>query len=211
MGATEKTGESSRRDGSIGQDLKELIRLARGLGMSGGAAVSTRDIVIDDGLAELCRKPGCDNYGLSPSCPPHVGGPSRFRELRERFEHALVVKIDVPTEILLSVEVRDIMRLLHEIVSRVEGAAVEMGYSDSQAFAGGSCKKLFCPDHADCRILEGDGNCRNPENARPSMSGFGIDVARLMQAATWTLGETTGSEDGDGTSTAPLCGLVLVG
>lgn len=206
-----KAGESSRIDANINQDLKELIRLARGLGMSSAAVVSTNDIVIDDGLAEMCLKPGCENYGLSPSCPPHVGGPSRFRELKEQFEYALVVKIDVPRSILLSGEVRDVMRLLHEIVSHVEGAAMEMGYPDSRAFAGGSCKKLFCPDHADCRVLAGDGDCRNPEHARPSMSGFGIDVARLMQAADWTLEESGHDGGSGGTSTAPVCGLVLVG
>ena len=143
-------------------DLDELTQLARRLGASGGAAISASEICIEDNLAKLCQDPQCENYGLSTGCPPHVPGPDGFREFQKNFQQAVVFKIDVPTEILLSSQRREIFQLLHEIAAGVEQAAVEMGYSQSRGFAGGSCKMLFCRDHADCRVLaEGDA-CRHP-------------------------------------------------
>jgi len=162
-------------------------------------------------LAKLCREPQCESYGLSTSCPPHVSGPSGFRKLLKKFEHAIVIKIDVPLEILLSSERRDIMRLLHEIVAGTEQAAVKTGYPNSKAFAGGSCKKIFCHDYEGCRVLAEGGECRNPRHARPSMSGFGINVSKLMQAAGWTMNRYNREANPDASSTAPICGLILIG
>jgi len=112
-------------------------------GASGAAAISASDISVEDDLAKLCRKPRCESYGLSTSCPPYVSGPSGFRELLKSFKHGIVIKIDVPLEILLSSERSDIMKLLHEIAAGIEQAAVKTGYPASKAFAGGSCKKSF--------------------------------------------------------------------
>jgi len=191
--------------------LKELTQLAYQLGASGATDISTSDISVEDDLANLCREPKCENYGLSTSCPPHVSGPSGFRGLLKKFKHAIVIKIDVPLEILLSSDRRDIMRLLHEIAADIEQAAVKTGCPSSKAFAGGSCKKIFCHDYEGCRVLTEGGECRNPRHARSSMSGFGINVSKLMQAAGWTMNRYTNEADSDTASTAPICGLILIG
>ena len=201
----------SLNDSKISRMLKELTQLACRSGASDATAISTGDILVEDDLANLCRKPRCESYGLSTSCPPHVSGPSGFRELLKSFKHAIVIKIDVPLEILLSSERSDIMRLLHEIVAGVEQAAVKTGYSSSKAFAGGSCKKIFCHDYEGCRVLTEGGECRNPMHARPSMSGFGINVSKLMQAAGWTMNRYNSETNPDVSSTAPICGLILIG
>jgi len=201
----------SRHDEKIGWRLKELIKLACRSGASGAAAISASDISIEDDLAKLCREPQCESYGLSTSCPPHVSGPSGFRKLLKKFKHAIVIKIDVPLEILLSSERSDIMRLLNEIVAGIELAAVKTGYPSSKAFAGGSCKKIFCHDYEGCRVLTEGGECRNPRYARPSMSGFGINVSKLMQASGWTMNRYNSEDDPDTASTAPICGLILIG
>ena len=191
--------------------LKELIKQASQSGASGAAAISASDISVEDDLAKLCREPRCESYGLSTSCPPYVSGPSGFRELLKNFKHAIVIKIDVPLEILLSSERSDIMRMLHEIVAGIEQAAVKTGYPGSKAFAGGSCKKIFCHDYEACRVLTEGGECRNPQHARPSMSGFGINVSKLMKVAGWTMNRYTSEADPDIASTAPICGLILIG
>jgi len=200
-----------QRDDKISWMLKELIQLALRAGASGATAISTGDISVEDDLANLCREPQCESYGLSTSCPPHVSGPSGFRELLKNFKHAIVIKIDVPLEILLSSERSDIMRMLHEIVAGIEQAAVKTGYHSSKAFAGGSCKKIFCHDYEGCRVLAEGGECRNPRHARPSMSGFGINVSKLMQAVGWTMNRYNSEADHDTASTAPICGLILIG
>ena len=194
----------------IQTDLAALIQLACRLGASGAAVISASEICIEDDLAKLCQEPQCENYGLSASCPPHVPGPDGFREYQKQFQQAVVFKIDVPTEILLSSQRREIFQLLHEIAAGVEQAAVEMGYSQSKGFAGGSCKNLFCRVHADCRVLAEGGACRHPHRARPSMSGFGINVSKLLQAAGWPMDRIIRDTDPDDVPMGAVSGLVLI-
>jgi predicted metal-binding protein len=166
-------------------NLEELVRLARRLGASDVCLISSKEILVEDGLANLCREPQCMNYGLSPSCPPHVGGPSEFRKLQKHHKQAIIVRLVVPSAALFSDERRGIMRLLHEIVAGIEQEAVKMGFIKAKAFAGGSCKNIFCDEYGACRVLSEEGECRNPEYARPSMSGFGINVSELMKTCGW--------------------------
>lgn len=191
--------------------LKELVESACRFGASDAAAVSVSDISVEEPLADLCREPQCENYGLSSGCPPNVSGPSGFRELLKTVEQVIVFKIDVPWEILLSNERRDIFRLLHEVAANIEQAAVERGYPDSKAFAGGSCKQIFCYHHPLCRVLEKGEPCRNSRIARPSMSGFGINVLKLKKAAGWMSNKTPRDTDPDAVSMETVCGLVLIG
>lgn len=162
-------------------------------------------------MARMCREPRCSNYGLSLSCPPHVDGPAGFREYMQGVKHAVFVKIDLPDQTMHMDEQREIGQLLHEMVAAIELRAKEQGFSRARAFAGGSCKNIFCYQHADCRALAGDGKCRNPDRARPSMSGFGINVLKLMKAAGWAKDDNARAADPAMASQITLCGLVLVG
>ncbi|MCU0574027.1 MAG: DUF2284 domain-containing protein [Syntrophobacteraceae bacterium] len=195
-----------------GAELTDLVELARWLGASDVAMVSAGELSAEDDLARLCLDPPCENYGMSAGCPPHVAGPSAFRELVSEYEWALVFRIEVPSQILFSDERREVFRLLHEIAAEVEQSAVQMGYRKSKGFAGGSCKQLFCRDRRACRVVSEGRPCRNPGQARPSMSGFGINVSKLMQTAGWSMNRADGKTDRDRTSgTGTVCGLVLVG
>ena len=190
--------------------IKELIDLARRLGASTAAVVAPRDICVEDRLAALCLKPRCEHYGLSPSCPPHVSGPSVFRRWLETCSHAIVIRIVVPSSVLFSDERREVMQLLHEIVTGIEQAAVDRGYTRSKAFAGGSCKHIFCNDHAECRVLSENGSCRNPQSARPSMSGFGINVSGLVTLAGWPAEIGVPKTDSEPEAMSWLAGLILI-
>lgn len=190
----------------------DLMELARWLGASDAAMIPSGEISAEDDLARLCVDPPCENYGMSAGCPPHVAGPSAFRELVSEYEWALVFRIEVPSRVLFSDERREIFRLLHEIAAEVEQAAVRTGYRKSRGYAGGSCKQIFCRDRRACRVVAEGSPCRNPGQARPSMSGFGINVSKLMQTAGWSMNRAGGKTDKDGTSgTGTVCGLVLVG
>ena len=193
-------------------DFVDLITLARQLGADDAAMVPAGEISAEDELARLCLDPPCENYGTSAGCPPHVAGPSWFRELMKGYEWALVFRIEVPSQILLSDERREVFRRLHEIAAHVEQAAARMGYRQSKGFAGGSCKQIFCRDREACRVLSEAGACRNPGQARPSMSGFGINVSKLMRTAGWSMNRALGKPDKETTTgTGTVCGLVLVG
>ena len=202
----------SPEDNSSDARLEELIHSAI---LSGGGALDVAVILpevisVEEALARICREPGCSNFGLSPSCPPHVSGPQGFRGWLKKASHALFIRINVPTDRLYSYERREIMMLLHETVAAIEKKALQLGYSGAKAFAGDSCKNIFCYEHPDCRVLAGGGKCRNPQSARPSMSGFGVNVSKLIKAAGWAVSEDAGEKDSTNTSMAAVYGLILL-
>ena len=191
-------------------DIENLKSVAVSSGATGVALIAAGDIVVRDELAERCLEPRCENYGKSMSCPPHVGGPAHMRKLLESYEKALIFKIDVPSDLLYSSDRFELFQLLHATAADIEQAAVEMGFERAKAYAGGSCKELFCRDHAECRAIMKKGRCRNPRHARPSMSGFGIDVAALFGAAGWEMTWVMPVEEASPTKMANVSGLVLI-
>jgi predicted metal-binding protein len=192
----------------IHQKLLEKATLG---GASDAVLISPRDILISDELAERCSLPRCENYGLSAGCPPNTMGPEGLRKILTDCQHALFFRIDVPAEVLYSTDNRELFQLLHEVAAGVEREAVRFGLTGAAAFAGGSCRQLFCYDKRECRALIAGGSCRFPEVVRPSMSGFGIDVGHLLRLVGWAnrLGKLGG--DGQERGIASVCGLVLLG
>ncbi len=191
-------------------ELTALIQNALRSGATEVAIVSARDIIVEQALADLCREPRCENYGLSKSCPPHVSGPAAFKNRLGQFGQGLFFKIDVPSEILFSSERREFFQLLHEIAAGIEHDAKYMGFPDAKAYAGGSCKTIFCHNHRECLALSEKGICRNPLHARPSMSGFGINVSKLIETAGWTKDSITHGTHSAAIKTAAIYGLVLI-
>lgn len=191
-------------------DLEQLVYMALSLGATQARVIASREIIVAERLARLCAEPRCENYGLSPSCPPHVSGPVGFRQMQKTHPWAIVIRVVVPASILLSSARTEMGRYLHEVVATVEQEAVRMGYSESQAFAGGSCKELFCYDHLECQRLSEVGMCRHPELARPSMSGYGIDVVELMKTCGWPASLSNNSKEMGEESMTWVAGLVMI-
>ena len=169
------------------QPWEHLQKEAIKLGASACTAISSKEILVKENLAKLCNgEYTCPNYGRSSSCPPHVEGPAEFRQWQAQSQYSIVVKIELPTSIMFSDERKGVMRLLHQIVAAVEQKARATGFKKSKAFAGGSCKDLFCEDQESCCVVTENKPCRHMESARPSMSGFGIDVTQLMLSSGWS-------------------------
>ena len=190
--------------------LESLIQVAHRNGASDAKLVSTNVVTVDESLTNLCRDSGCENFGLAINCPPHVPGPAEFKELLKSYTRAVVFKIDVPIEVLLSDDGPRAFRLLHKIAANTEKAAADKGYKRSLSFAGGSCKRLFCQKHQDCIALSKQGECRHPHVARPSLSGFGINASQLVKAVGWQMERITRETDPEELSMGVLCGLVLI-
>ena len=193
------------------EHLEKLVRLALSLGASEAKAVLSEIISVEDKLARFCIDPKCRAYGLAPSCPPYVSGPAGFQELQKKLEHAIVIRIVVPAKRLVSQDSREVSRSLYELVATVEKEAIGTGYSNSQAFAGGSCKLSFCNEYPDCSKLSESGICRFPEYARSSMSGYGIDVFGLIKACGWPADISTRGAKIDTGAMSWMAGLILVG
>ncbi len=188
------------------EDLEVLMANAMKRGATSVTALKASDIPILDHLADKCREPRCSNYGLSRSCPPHVAGPAAMKADLLSYSVAVFFRIEVPSHGLYSDGQRELFHLMHEVASAIEHDALGMGYSRAKAFAGGSCKEIFCHDHLDCQYLSGQGVCRHADVARPSMSGFGVHVAGLMAKAGWAMTTTR-----DGEPVSSVSGLVLIG
>lgn len=183
------------------RNIEVLLQTVHSLGATDAACILSNKIEISDELATLCKNPKCEHYGTSFRCPPNVSGPKGFRKRIKDYTDAIVFKITAPSEIMYSHQRIEIFRLLHEIGSSIENKAKQMGYANSKAYAAGSCKKLFCGEYLNCNVLSGKGECRNPDIARQSMSGFGINVKKLMELAGW------GSEKPE---MKPACGMILI-
>lgn len=179
------------------------------MGASNAMAIPSNDISVEDHLARYCLE--CPTYGLSPSCPPYVSGPDGFRELQQTHQHAIVIRLDAPATALFSDKSTVIFRWLHEIVAGVEQEAIRFGYPNSKAFAGGSCRKIFCHDYPDCSALAEGGICRYPQTAKPSMSGFGIDVSALMKTCGWPADINIYGTESDPDVMTWIAGLVMSG
>ena len=191
-------------------DIETLIDMAVKLGATEAAFVPLSEVKADQKFADFCREPRCPNYGAAASCPPYVTGPAEFLEKRNNAAYALLYKMDVPAEIMMSSDRIDIYRLLHEISAELERNAIRMGYPQSAAYAGGSCKNLFCREENDCLVVSKKGVCRHPESARPSMSGFGVNVMALCKSAGWHMEKITKKTKADEVKTAMAIGLLLI-
>jgi predicted metal-binding protein len=193
----------------LDQIVKNLTSSAVQLGATCAAFVAADRIVIEDALARLCREPRCGSFGLSASCPPHVPGPAKFRQWINASKGAIFFKIEVPSENLFSEDRREVMALLHYIASQTEQNAIEQGYVNSRAFAGGSCRKIFCREQSNCAVLANE-KCRNPGIARPSMSGFGVNVGKLIEASDWGSNDFKKESFSQNGSSSALYGLILL-
>lgn len=191
--------------------LQELIQQAFELGVSDARVIPARSIVVEDRFAEMCSSPPCPGYGLSPSCPPQAMKPAEFRALLIHYEHALVFKIDVPTEILLSDGRLDVAKRIHVISGGIERMAKEKGYANARGFAAGSCKMIFCNEHAKCIVLDKNEDCRFPDQARPSLSGLGVNFLELSKTLGWEFEKITKDTKPDDVPMGIMVGMVLIG
>lgn len=196
------------------QDLQALseylVQQAFALGAHGAAAIAPEQVLIQDDLAELCAEMKCDGFGQSMSCPPQVAGPKWFRGKLAQASLVLAFKFDVPTEILHSSQRWDLFGLLHQTAASLEDVARQAGFVSSFGLAGGSCKNIFCSGHYQCQVLFEGGPCRNPDAARPSMSGFGVNVKDLAEVLGWPMESTVADPTSGRIPTALLAGMVAV-
>lgn len=186
--------------------IDELLELAMDLGSSAATIIDSKNIQIDNQIADLCRETKCPNYRSSPTCPPHVKGPDWLKKYLHKTSQAILIEIEASQELMYSDNRKETSKLLHFIVIEVEQAAHMKGLVQSTSFAGGSCKSIQCSEHADCNVLNGDGKCRHPNLSRPSISGYGINMNHLLNNTGWVK-----KSNDSPVPTRSRYGLVLIG
>jgi predicted metal-binding protein len=186
-----------------------LVQHAIELGVSDACLMEARRIRIEEELAALCRE-GCPSYGQSANCPPHVMPPAVFRKMLDDYPQALVFKFDVPTEVLLGEGRFEVARLVHETAAALEGYALTCGYAGARGFAAGSCRRNFCAQEKDCRVLTEGGDCRHPDAARPSISGLGVHFFALSRTLGWPIHKMTRESAPGDVPMGLMAGIVLL-
>lgn len=191
--------------------LQDLIQKAFELGATDARIIFAQSIVVEDRFAAMCATPQCPGYGLAPHCPPHAMKPAEFRNTLNQYEHVLVFKIDTPTEILLGDGRFDVAKLIHEIAAGIELRARNKGFTNSRGFAAGSCKMIFCKEHAKCIVLDKNEDCRFPGKARTSLSGLGVNFLELSKTLGWQLEIITKDTKSEDVPMGMMSGMVLIG
>ena len=192
------------------ETLDSLLDFALHVGATKVKRLPPESVHVEDRLAAFCEDPKCPFYGQSMSCPPHVAGPAAFRELLQSCRHAIVFRIEIQSSSLHGEDRQEVLRLLHEITASIEIEAKRLGFTESAGFAGGSCKESFCRDQLTCRVIAEQRECRYPDQARPSMSGYGVNVGELMKAAGWSTNLFSSESIDQEEQLAWVAGLVLL-
>ncbi len=187
-----------------------LIHHALSLGASDARLIASTHIQVEEKLARICQDPGCPGYGQGANCPPHVMKPAAFRELLPQYPQALVFKFDVPTEVLLGDGRFEVARIVHEPAADLERRAIANGYADARGLAAGSCKRIFCAEEKNCRVLAQKGDCRHSDAARPSISGLGVNFFELSRTVGWPINKIDRNSDPDEVPMGLMAGIVLL-
>ena len=192
------------------QSEESLRQAAFDLGVSDACLIDASRIRVEEELARICKDPGCPGYGQGANCPPHVMKPAAFREMLSQYPRALVFKFDVPTEVLLGDGRFEVSRIVHETAAALERQALADGFAAARGLAGGSCRRIFCPDEPHCRVIAARGECRHPDKARPSISGLGVHFFDLSRAVGWPINKITSESQPQEVPMGLMAGIVLL-
>ena len=179
-------------DEVLQHDLEKYRQRAIELEATDAKIITTDMVLIDERVLAKCTYPKCSYYGTNANCPPHAMGLDLVRKVVNNFRYAIFTMMKVPSEEIAGPKARETQlsarsrRKMLEIVSKIEAEAFWDGYHLALAFAGGSCKSIFCPDIECSALLPGQG-CRQYLKARSAMEAVGMDVFTMTAKVGWDI------------------------
>ena len=174
------------------QDLEKYRQRALELGATDAKIITTDMILVDERVRAKCYYPKCGSYGTNVNCPPYAMDLDLVRKIVNNFQYAIFTKIETPSEEIAGPEARARGLTVrgqiknHEIVSKIEAEAFFDGYHLAVGFAGGPCKRAFCPND-ECSALVPGQPCRHPLRARTAMEGVGMDAFTMAAKVGWDI------------------------
>jgi len=200
-------------EGQLQDDLEKYQELAIELGATEAKVITIDEIVIDERVVAKCAYPKCPGYGTNVNCPPHAMNIDEVRKAVDKFQYAIFVKLEVPSEQATGKEAikknLPYRRKAAEIVAKIEALAFYDGYHLAVAFASGSCKSLFCPN-TDCIALVPGKACSHHLKARSPMEGVGMDVYTMATKVGWDIYPIGAGTSPEEVPHALILGLVLI-
>ncbi|RJP27155.1 MAG: DUF2284 domain-containing protein [Actinobacteria bacterium] len=145
----------------VKKDIDALLQLSLEEGAITAKAIAAHEIVFDERTIHKCQF-GCPAYGRYLTCPPYTPQPSEFEKALRAYRWAILLECDLAD--------------LNRLVVEVEKAAMRSGYYLALGLKGHRC--YLCDE-----CVPAGESCRDPLNARPSMSGLGINVFATLEKA----------------------------
>jgi len=139
-----------------------FIKRAQKLGAKKAIIISPKKVFTAEWVRRKCQY-GCDGYGQHLTCPPFSPTPQETRRMLDEYKTALL--IHCPSK----------RRDVKTIVSTLEREAFLSGYYKAFGMGSGPCSL--------CDTCDTEKVCNHPDEARPSMEAFGIDVYQTARTA----------------------------
>ncbi len=154
--------------------LQRLKEAGNSYGLESICPISTKDIVVAEWVSLKCLY-GCSRYNRSWCCPPATPGPDKVRQILSEYSQALLLQ----SSHYLPQFYRDddsrkrstLVRCWKGTVS-LERLLFLAGYHKAFSLVGESC--------ALCKKCVYPANCRFPQEKRPSLEAFSIDVVGTL-------------------------------
>jgi predicted metal-binding protein len=200
-------------EATLKADLERYRQEALQLGASEAEIVPAHWVQIDERVRLKCATPPCPNYGRCGNCPPYTPEPEFMRKAINRYDWALLFKIDVPTEDFADIgryypHGKEHQRKTDEIAAKVELKAFADGYRFAVGYGAGGCRDTMCNGGL-CQMLD-SGRCPYILMARPSMEAVGIDACDLASKVGWEIYPIYRSMDPKEVPSATSVGIVFI-
>ena len=141
---------------------RRYVSQALAAGVDEAKIVPVSKVVVAEWVRLKCQF-GCDGYGNGLCCPPRTPTPEQMKCVLADYRRALIYSyVCTPTEY------RSKRRRMRRLVAELERTAFLDGHYKAFGLGDGPCRL--------CRECDLTGDCRHPEQARPSMESCGIDV-----------------------------------
>jgi len=142
--------------------FEKYVAQALSAGVHEAKIVPVSNVVTAEWVRLKCQF-GCSGFGKRLCCPPRTPTPEEMRRVLGAYKHALIYSyICIPSDYARK------RRRMHRLVAELERAAFLDGLYKAFGLAAGPCRL--------CKECDLTGDCKHPEEARPSMESCGIDV-----------------------------------
>ncbi len=155
-------------------DFKELIRIAKGLGISNVRIISRKDLIYDPEIRKKCETEGCPDKSYH-MCPPNNIPEDEFVEALNSYNNVMLLHLAVPRGNVDEESLRIFaLEKLRRISLTIEKEAFMMSNFYSHAL-------MDCPCYM-CGVgnCNSTGDCRNRDRARQPWKGMGIDLEKTI-------------------------------
>ena len=157
-------------------DRKERLERVLQAGATKAAYIGREAFVLSPSFRDICREGGCGKYGRCWMCPPDIGTIEDNMAQALGFREGLLYQTIGEIEDSFDLEGMEEAGKNHARVTQRIRQEVLPGFpAGSLLLSCGGCG--LCPR---CARLE-DLPCRHPEEAVPSLEGYGFDVYRTSQ------------------------------